>query len=293
MQTVIIKSNKDSFEKLINESFKTNDIIVIPIENIVKEKRGLSKIRNILRALINLKKHMTVDKIIVFDDSTCYLITALLFNNSFLWLWNTLPRTKSNRVKIPICKLIGHVYSFDQNDCIEYRIKENSQFMISYENGKNSITHDIYFVGTDKNRYELVNSVYNYCAKHNIKTLFQLVPDRDINYNKEIVTNHFVTYDEVLQNIKCSKAILDICKPGQTGTTYRVMEALLFNKKIVTNNEHYKELPYYSPDKIYIIKPDDHSFSGMLDFITSKEIEYDEEIKEYYQINNWLKRFEL
>ena len=38
---------------------------------------------------------------------------------------------------------------------------------------------------------------------------------------------------------------MDVVKQGQSGITLRICEALLFNKKILTNNQSIREMPFY------------------------------------------------
>ena len=284
----------DSFEKFINECFVKNGVKVVSIESIVKGKVRLLKIINILKSLKMIRKQMSVDKVIVFDDMILYIFTTFFFKNTFLWLWNTTPKKTIFFIKLYICKLLGCVYSFDTDDCVKYGLKENSQFMFSPNYYDDNICYDLYFVGIDKNRYEILESIYEFCNNKKINALFQLVPDNEKQeYNKSIIVDRFIDYKEVLHNVASSRAILDISKKGQSGPTYRVMEAIFFNKKIVTNNKNYIKLPYYSPDKIFIINSEEKNYDGLDKFILSENIEYDKNIKEYYSIKCWLMRFNI
>lgn len=291
MSTVIIKSDKDSFERIINAGFERQGIHVIPIESIVNEKTGIAKINCIIKALCKLKKDESIEKIIVFDDTTFYVVALLFFSNSFLWLWNTLPETKGNRLKIPFCRQFGNVYSFDMNDCEKYKLYSNTQFMIDYEVKDQEEQQDIYFVGTDKGRYDILNRVYEFCERNSITTCFHMIPDVGKQYNSAVITDHFIEYTEVLKNIANSRAVLDICKPGQTGCTYRAMEALLFNKKIITNNSLYYNLDFYSPEMIFVIDEECINLEKIIGFIQKESPGYSQGIKEKYRIPYWIKRF--
>ena len=193
-------------------------------------------------------------------------------------------------MRLKICNKKKKIYSFDEQDCKEYNLKYNTQFFFKSTRNKNTFVNDMYFVGVDKNRYKYIDELYMYLTSNSLKPLFQIIPDNNKQYeNKLIICERFVEYDEVLRNVSVSKALLDIGKPGQIGMTYRAMEALFYDKKIVTNNIHYRNLPFYSPNKIYIIT--DNSFNGLAEFINSPSIKYSDKVKQYYNIKNWIGRF--
>lgn len=41
-------------------------------------------------------------------------------------------------------------------------------------------------------------------------------------------------------------------QPGQSGVTLRYYEAIVYNKKLLTNNKFVKRLPFYNPKFMYI-----------------------------------------
>ena len=83
----------------------------------------------------------------------------------------------------------------------------------------------------------------------------------------------FMKYDDVVGEIKASNCILEILQPNQKMQTIRYFEAIVYNKKLLTNNSNIYELPYYDSRymKVYS-KTEDIDF----DWIKKKEkIQYD------------------
>lgn len=99
----------------------------------------------------------------------------------------------------------------------------------------------------------------------------------------------FVEYDDYLQNLRESKAILEIVPENVVGLTIRTMEALFFNKKLITNNKDIKNYDFYNPNNIFIIGED--SEDKIKQFINSPFELIDRKIVEYYDFENWIKRF--
>ena len=290
MKYLVIKTKKNSFENTINNWFNECGVDVICIEDVIGTHTGVKKRLAILHFSKMLRKK-GYDKIIVFEDLTFYLwITIFIRSKSFLWLWNTYESSLINDIRLNFCKLIGKVYSFDLGDVNKYDLNINTQFFKKQKDFSCENSHAIFFVGVDKGRASLLNEMYRYCLKNNIKTDINIICNADDEEVLKPLRKHsFMEYGEVLKRVNSSNAVLDLCKPGQVGMTYRAMEALFFNKKIITNNQSYKSLPFFNDNAIYIIENND--FTNLVSFLESTNEKYSDDIKEYYMINNWIDRF--
>ena len=60
-----------------------------------------------------------------------------------------------------------------------------------------------------------------------------------IKYNKRL------SYKEALQYSYNSNCIVEIVREGQTGVSLRTCEAIIFNKKLITNNAELANMPFY------------------------------------------------
>lgn len=266
------------------------DSDVIDDKTITNHRKGVAKVFYTFK---NMRKilHHEKRKVIIFDESLIFLISLFFTKKSYLWLWNTVEDDFSTQIRLWIAKKTKRVYTFDKGDCEKYGFEYNSQFFDDDIIESNCVEeYDLYFVGLDKGRYSTVKEIYDFSIKRNLLPKFNMVKEAGKIYDvHDFLVNDLVKYNDVLDGISRSKAILDICKKGQVGMTYRAMEAIFYDKKIVTNNVNYKKLPFYSSDKIYIIE--NNKFEGMEDFIKSSSISYSEDVKKYYRIGSWLHRF--
>ena len=64
-------------------------------------------------------------------------------------------------------------------------------------------------------------------------------------------------------------------------------EMFLYDKH---NNKEIKKYNFYNPNNIFILEED--NFQNINEFINTEYEEIDSEIIEYYDIENWLKRFD-
>ena len=59
-----------------------------------------------------------------------------------------------------------------------------------------------------------------------------------------------MNYIENLQHVAKTRCILDLVRHGATGLSFRVWESIMYNKKLITDNNHIIESEFY--DKRYI-----------------------------------------
>ena len=149
-----------------------------------------------------------------------------MYNNLKIkcWYWNTI--VDNNKPIINDNKNI-EFYSFDRNDCMKYSMKYNIQYYCEQDIKCRVKDIDLYFIGMNKNRKEIINTIKEEAIKQNINCDFNVIDD----------LKDFIPYYKIKEKISCSKAILDIVKDSQVGQSLRPLESLFFETKLVTNNK--------------------------------------------------------
>ena len=102
-----------------------------------------------------------------------------------------------------------------------------------------------------------------------------------------------LSYEEVITKIKKSKCLLEINLEGQEGITLRTLEALFFNKKLITNNIKIKEYDFYNENNIYVINDKNISNETLIEiktFLKLKKQKINDEILKKYTFEFWLKK---
>jgi hypothetical protein len=115
----------------------------------------------------------------------------------------------------------------------------------------------------------------------------KIISDRKFFYDKKIFDKK-LSYRNTLSLISQSKSILEIVQENQSGLTLRSMEALFFNKKLLTNNASIKNYDLYSKENIFIIGEDD--INRISEFVNTPFKILDKDILEQYDFKEWLKR---
>ena len=290
---LIIKSDVDSFETFMTEGMRREEIDVIPISAFNTAGPLVKRVLHKFRAFMSMD-FSEYQRIIVFGDDYIFILMHLFRKKirSAFWIWNTLPDNRVNRLLCRIYRKWGTAYTFDRKDAQKYGLQLNSQLYVYPEkNSGNSIQRDVYFVGKDKGRRETLEDLAAFFDRHGITYQMQVKPDDGSEWESSGLQKiDWVDYKEIAGNIRESKAILEICKDSQEGMTLRAVEAIFYDKKLITNNLSYEQYDFYDPEKIYIIR--DRELAGLPEFIKAEtKAEYSKEIKDYYDVREWSERF--
>lgn len=183
------------------------------------------------------------------------------------------------------------VWSFDYDDCKKYNLFYNSQFYFKVDNIKNKPEYDVFFIGIDKGRYKTILKLEDEFAKRNVTTKILIVKNRYHYYGKKqkFLLNEGIPYDEVIDYIKKSKAVLEINQEDQSGLTIRALECLFYEKKLITNNKNIKNEKFYSAENIFILGED--NLQKLDIFLRKPYFKVNPEIVEYFDFKKWIDRF--
>lgn len=252
------------------------------------------------RFLINFsfdtwKKNIkTYDIVIIFDTYyndgfINYIYKKNPHTRIIFYCWNTI-KTIADRINVePLFKDKRiEMWSYNKNDCEKYNMKYNPQF---WNKQLISTTQDDYigisFIGSQKKRINYLEDIYQYCKSNNLKTYFYVTGYKgEFNKNK---TEEFMPYDKYITEIAInSHAILDLVNDENYGLTLRPLEALFLKKKLITNYYDIINENFYSPNNIYLLGKEKRSIK---DFLIEPYCDINDDIIDYYDCTNWIKRF--
>lgn len=147
----------------------------------------------------------------------------------------------------------------DRNDCKKYGM--NLYDYIAYFHHcnveKTTPEFDIFFVGKDKGRLDKLLELQNTFNDLGLKTYFHIVAERKWQAKLNKHYKSFMPYSQVLNTLERSKTSLYLVEGAQTGVTMRVIESLLFEVKLITDNQELMNYDFYNPNNIFILGVDD------------------------------------
>ena len=195
-----------------------------------------------------------------------------------VFFWNKL--VNKDWLEIFNDKNVDEFYTFDEEEAKKYNISFNSTFYTKRKKLPiNKINKDVVFLGRSKDREKELLNLKNKLEKANLKLDFNIIKDE----------KDYIEYNDYLKKVSKAKAILDYNAYNQAGLSLRTMEALFFKKKLITSNKNIKNYDFYNKNNIFIIGKDD--WKNINTFINSRYEKIDQNIIDYYDFDEWIKRF--
>lgn len=183
-------------------------------------------------------------------------------------------------------------FVFDPQDKGMAKTLETSNFYpLSYTELANRNTErgtDLYYWGNySSDRKAILLSLIRFCEAHNMHYDIHLHRRRFAFFMKDnVVTNEAISFEENLTRSFNSKVLIDLAPPEQYGLSFRVFEALGFQKKLITNNHTITEYDFYHPDNVFIYGKDE--MENLKCFLEKPYVPISEEIRQKYSFRNWI-----
>lgn len=188
------------------------------------------------------------------------------------------------------------IWSFDRKDCQEHGLKYNHQFYFRQNlNGKQEPFYfsDLFFIGRDKGRLTLLKTLKEKFQANNINAKIIVVPDRKKYTIEEqgFLQKETMPYEETLRYTANSNCLLEVVQEFQEGLTKRMMEAMFFEKRIITTNKNIRNYDFFDEKKIYVLGDDARDIYAFIQDKTAAI--WPEKILRHYSFEDWLNNFSV
>ena len=285
MRPLILKiDNKNVFFKFITDT-DIECYYKVKINNIFLKVTRKYKLPFFKLFLGKWKSNLdSYDTVILFDNGYSSLISKYIKKKNsnirvILWFWN--PVTEQSK-KFLNDKYVDEIWTYDKNDAEKYKLKYNTQFYTKNLKIKNvAKKQDILFLGREKGRKQDIDKLKEICNK------------QDIKFKAFIISNEkdYVSYEKYIEYLQESEAILELIKENIRGLTLRTLEALFLKKKLITNNKDIVNFDFYNPSNIFVLGIDE--LENLKEFLNKPYENIDQKVINYYDFEEWLKRFEV
>lgn len=166
--------------------------------------------------------------------------------------------------------------SYDEKDCKQYGFVQFDEFESKIDIAKREDypIADVFFAGRAKDRLVTILEFYDKLSNDGLKCYFYIVGAKDSEKEERpgiVYADHSMTYLQMLDCSVNSRCLLEINQKDAVGYTSRFLEAVLFNKQLITNNTDVKNSKYYNPSRIMVV----NSASDISPkFVTTEEVNY-------------------
>lgn len=168
--------------------------------------------------------------------------------------------------------------SFDEEDCKKYGFSHFDEFesKIDIPKMKNYPIADVFFAGKAKDRLERLVKLYDKFEENGLNCFFYITEAKEnekIQRKGIVYATKPMSYVEMLNNSVNSRIILEVSQENAVGYTSRFLEAVLFNKLLITDNDYIGTTKFYNPRYIQIIKSEKDIDVSIID--NSEVVDYD------------------
>jgi hypothetical protein len=135
--------------------------------------------------------------------------------------------------------------AFDPTIAAKYKIKFWSNVFPNLKIENDDVEYDISFVGGGVEREQLLEKIAEHCAKNGLKAAFY-VQNNDICEKSKYITyiTERMPYSSAVEVTRKSRCVLELSRESkQKSCSMRVIEAVVLNKKILTDNANVFNMP--------------------------------------------------
>lgn len=148
-----------------------------------------------------------------------------------------------------------HIWSFDDSDCASYGFRKYNQFVErnpSFEVPEATV--DFGFIGRNKGRDVILNTLADIFKRQQCSYEFHIKEAKKRRwYEVWKPKNNNVSYQDYLHTLCSAHCIIDIVQTGQVGLTMRPIEAMLYQRKLLTNSRVTCDSEFYKPNNVLYI----------------------------------------
>ncbi len=187
--------------------------------------------------------------------------------------------------KAAIIPFFDVVYSFDEDDCKNYKLKKLTNFYF-YENKVQPAKYQVYNLTTFDDRAAYIETIGTLLKKRGVTFLFKGYTHKPIAYHNISPFNTVLNYTDMVKEIAAANCLVEVQKENQQGLTFRPFEALGLQIKLITTNPKIKEYDFYNSNNILVINKNNISIPE--DFFTTPYHPVTLHIRQKYHVNHWI-----
>lgn len=143
----------------------------------------------------------------------------------------------------------------------------------------NEIYTDVFFIGSEKGRIKEINRIYDICSGLGLKCDFNVAGYQGNDHRDGIHYIARIPYEDMLNRVSHSKAVINLMQPGARGVTIRDLEASNLGIYMITDNKDIHLRTLYNEQQIIML--DDSDLKMKLSKIKTAYNRFNRPLKEY------------
>lgn len=298
-EVLLIKLDNNGFERFYNQKMRQAGCTVLPVSDYRREKYGVSVLRPLQVQQLTRRYLAHYRLIVLFEEPALFLYLQKRIDPQktklVMWNWNITNRTWL-RGDDPLRRRCEN-WTFDEVDGRKFGWKLNDQFYFAPEHlpqpadpAKRPLT--AFSACIDKGRYPMMKEMRQALCSQGVAADFCLVKEPLRRYapeDAEWIRPKGLPYEQFLQHTIQSDLVVEVVQSRQVGITVRALEAVFYNKKLITNNAAIRQTPLHHPNNVLIWEPG--AAGKLAEFLQAEYRPLPEAVKKRYTFETWLENF--
>ncbi len=253
-------------------------------------KKNVKKIKRQEFIIQELSKIGNQDSILVIRPDLIEIKTHIAiksFTNSYItYIYDSCKRFPVDHLLVGI---FDRMYSFDLEDVASFGFNHITNYIyLDKQPISSQFNYEVFTVLSVDKRINQLNKIAQQLDQLNISYKFIVVSSRKPAHlhpkiehrTKEIKTKELKTY------IDNSRIILDLLREEHNGISFRIFEALAYQKKIITNNASVKNYAFYNSNNFLALDPKNIKIDAS--FFATKYTPLADEIYHQFTVDNFV-----
>ncbi len=212
-------------------------------EYIIKELKRIGKQDHILAIRPDLIDKKTHHKIKPFTD------------NYVAYIYDSCKRFPVDHL---LDDIFDRIFSFDLEDVNKYNFEHITNYIyLDKQNASKHFEYDVFMVLSPDERIQQLNTIAEQLDAINVKYKFIVVSSRKPSglYRGIEHTDQEIDTEALKRYLEKSKIMLDLLRENHNGMSFRIFEALAYQKKLITTNASVKQYAFYNANNIMVLDP--------------------------------------
>jgi len=206
--------------------------------------------------------------------------------NLYAFYFDAISKFPEKKALIPI---FDKVYSYEKHDVAAYNLEFITNYIYDFDNSdRESFDNKVFNISSYDERFKTLKNIAAYLKQQKIN--YNIIVRKEVVFIDDLITiiPEYLPLDEVKTHISNAEILLDIQKENQQGLSFRVFEALGYDKKLLTTNKDVLNYDFYNPNNIFVINKD--SINIPTSFFNTPYEKIDKNILFPYSLDGWIQR---
>lgn len=173
--------------------------------------------------------------------------------------------------------IFDHWVTYDEGEAVKYGMRYFNEIesKINLPAEAKEIKYDVFFAARAKKRLPQIIKVYDKLVSQGCKPFFYITNakvEEQVHRDGIVYTDKLLSYRQMLIYSCQAKFMLEINQEGAVGYTSRYIEAILYNKRLLSDNMALINAPYYNPKNIQCFNSIDEI--DVKDMMSDAPVEY-------------------